>query len=238
MQIAYCDDEPVQLDYMEKMTMNWATKRNIPLRFLKFESGEEVLFEALEQRFPFDLLIIDIDMKGMNGMELAKKIRETDNKLPIIFLTNRKEYVFEGYEVAAFRYILKPMTEEKMFHVLDEVCKNQKTRDYLIERIAGEEKKIALDEILYAEVSGHYVTVHTKTGTLEWKKAFSELADQLKQVGEEMNFILTHRSFLVNVAEIERVLRTECILSDGSSVPISRTMYQSVNQAFIRYYKE
>lgn len=237
MRLAYCDDEPIQLDYMEAMTKNWATKRNIPLRFLKFESAEEVLFEASEQGFPFDLLLIDIDMKGRNGMELARKIRETDTKLPIVFLTNRKEYVFEGYEVSAFRYILKPMTEEKLTDILEEVCKKQNSRSYLIERIAGEEKKIAVDEILYAEVSGHYVTLHTKTETYEWKKAFSELADQLNQ-GKNTKFILTHRSFLVNVAEVERVLRTECVLSDGSSVPISRNMYPSVNDAFISFYKE
>lgn len=237
MQIAYCDDELVQLDYMETMTKNWATKRNIPLRFLKFESGEEVLFEASEPGFPFDLLIIDIDMKNMNGMELARKIRETDVKLPIIFLTNRREYVFEGYEVAALRYLLKPMTEEKLADILEEIYKKQKSRSYLIERIAGEEKKIALDEILYAEVSGHYVTLHTKSETYEWKKSFSELTEYLKN-NEEIKFIVTHRSFLVNVAEIERVLRTECILSDGSSVPISRNMYQEVNEAFIQYYKE
>lgn len=238
MLIAYCDDEPIQLELMETMTRQWAAKRNIPLRFLSFQSGEEVLFEASENGFPFDLLIIDIDMKGMNGMELARNIRKTDGSLPILFLTNRKEYVFEGYEVSALRYVLKPMNENKLEEILEELyAKQTKIRKYLIERINGEDKKIAVEDILYAEAAGHYVTLHTKQETFEWKKSFSEFVKQLEDTKESI-FLSTHRSYLVNVAEIERVMRTECVLSDGSLVPVSRAMYQKVNEAFIRYYKE
>ena len=77
-------------ELMETMTRQWAAKRNIPLRFLSFQSGEEVLFEASENGFPFDLLIIDIDMKGMNGIELARNIRKIDGSLPICNNQKRK----------------------------------------------------------------------------------------------------------------------------------------------------
>ena len=71
--------------------------------------------------YPFDLIFLDIDLGGMDGMALARKIRETDSEVPILFLTNHKEYVFEGYEVQAFRYLLKPVTEDTLFPLLEEL---------------------------------------------------------------------------------------------------------------------
>lgn len=80
--------------------------------------------------YPFDLIFLDIDLGGMDGMALARKIRETDSEVPILFLTNHREYVFEGYEVQAFRYLLKPVTEDTLFPLLDELqsCADRKSR--------------------------------------------------------------------------------------------------------------
>lgn len=231
MRLAYCDDEKIQLEYVRKLAGQWAMERGAALHYDAYQSAKELLFEN-EQGYPFDLLILDIDMQGMDGMALARKIRETDKKLPILFLTNCREYVFEGYEVAALRYLLKPLDEEKLFALLDEMkYLQEKEKHYIIESIGGEQIKLAVEDIFSVEANGHYLTIHTRERDYELKKGLAEYEAQLNSV----NFISTHRSYLVNIAHVERVLRNECVLSDGSSVPVSRNSYKAVNEAFITY---
>lgn len=232
MRLAYCDDEEIQLEYAQKLAETWAVRYGEPMTYLAYKSAKELLFENMDS-YPFDLLILDIDMDGMNGMELAHKIREKDVMLPILFLTNRKEYVFEGYEVQALRYLLKPLDEEKLFPILDELCTmEKKEKEYVILSIAGENIKLEQDEILYVEVNGHYLMIHTAKDVYEVKMSLAEMSETLTDA-----FVATHRSFMVNLEHVERVMRTECLLSDGSSVPISRNCYKAVNEAFIQYYR-
>ena len=233
MRLAYCDDEEIQLEYMQRLAEHWAKQAGVPLTYCAYKSAEELLFENTEG-YPFDLLILDIDMQGMSGMELARKIRAKDAGIPILFLTNKREYVFEGYEVQALRYLLKPMSEEKLFPLLNEVCAAAREEmQSLIVSVDGEHCKIAVSDILYLEADGHYVKIHAVKQDYVVKKTLSELTDELTD-----EFALTHRSYLVHLMHVERVQRTECILSDGSSVPVSRNSYKAVNEAFIRYWKD
>ena len=237
MYLAYCDDEEAQLAYVKRMAEDWGKKAGKEVRVSLYGSAEELLFEQGEQ-YPFDLLILDIDMREMDGMTLARKIREMDGKVPILFLTNKREYVFEGYEVGALRYLLKPLTEEKFFPLLEEIEKEkQKEQPYLIEMISGEQVKMDIKDILYIEVNGHYLKIHTIKGVYELKKSLTGLQQEIKEAAGEDGFAVTHRSFFVNLLHVERVLRMECILSDGSRIPVSRNAYKQVNEAFIRYYR-
>ena len=239
MRLAYCDDEEIQLKYMQQLAEHWAKQAGVSLTYCAYKSAEELLFENTEG-YPFDLLILDIDMHGMNGMQgmdgmaLARKIRMKDAKIPILFLTNKREYVFEGYEVQALRYLLKPMTEDKLFPLLNEVYSAAREEvKSLIVSADGEHFKIAVSDILYLEADAHYVRIHTVKRDYTIKRAFTELAGELGD-----GFVATHRSYLVHLLHVERVQRTECILSDGSSVPVSRNNYKVVNEAFIRYWKD
>ena len=233
MRLAYCDDEEIQLEYMQRLAEQWAEQAGVSLTYYAYKSAEELLFENAEG-YPFDLLILDIDMQGMDGMALARKIRERDAKIPILFLTNKREYVFEGYEVQALRYLLKPMSEEKLFPLLNEVYMAAREEvQSLIVSTEGEHYKIAVSDILYLEADGHYVRIHTVKRDYVVKKAFTELAEVLAD-----GFVATHRSYLVHLLYVERVQRTECVLSDGSSIPVSRNSYKAVNEAFIKYWKD
>ena len=102
MNIAYCEDEKIQLEYMEQLIRKWADEGNDTVTYFGYESAKELLFEDPDS-FPFDLLLLDIDMDGMDGMALAKEIRKKDQKLPIVFFTTASYYVYEGYEAGALR---------------------------------------------------------------------------------------------------------------------------------------
>lgn len=241
LRIAYCDDESVQLKYMEVLIKEWAEKNKIEYSFLGFQSTKKFLFEN-EGNYPFDLVLLDIDMEEMDGMKLARRIREYDNKLPIVFITNRKEYVFEGYEVNAYRYLLKPINEDKLSEIFNGIITMcEKEKRYIIEKQEGELTKIALEDIVYLEANGHYLSINTVKDTLVVKKSLQDEIRAICSDGQslfETGFVSTHRSFLVNLKYIDKVLRVECVLSNEEIIPISRSSYREVNEAFIRYYKE
>lgn len=241
LKIAYCEDERIQIEYMNLLMSEWMAKHQILISLSAYESAKAFLFEHPD-RYPFDLLILDIDMKEMDGMELARHIRRTDKKLPILFLTNKREHVFEGYEVNAYRYLLKPMEYDKLDEVLKEIEQNCLTQKrYLIEKQEGETIKVDLDDILFIEVNGHYLFLHTIMGELRVKKSLQELMavfGSTKDAMEQAGFISTHRSYLVNLGYVERVQKTECIMENKEQVPISRNAYKSVNEAFIQYYRQ
>ena len=227
MKIAYCEDEKIQKEILEESLGRWG-KTDL----VWYESAEQMLFEC-DGRYPSDLIILDIQMKKQNGMELARRIRQTDAQVPILFLTAMKEYVFEGYEVQAVRYLLKPMQQEKVFELLDLARQNLQEQPSLILNCADEKKKLYLSQIAAIEAQGHYLIFHTTAGQLQQKASLSSLAGHLGD-----SFVMSHRSFYVNLAHLLRISRTECTLDTGLTVPVSRGAYKNLNEQFIRYYRK
>ena len=208
MKIAYCEDEKIQKEILEESLGRWG-KTDL----VWYESAEQMLFEC-DGRYPFDLIILDIQMKKQNGMELARRIRQTDAQVPILFLTAMKEYVFEGYEVKALRYLIKPVQDEALFAILDEI----QSADQRYVLLNG--SRINLNDLIYVEDHRQ----KEKIGIRELKAMLDE------------TFVMIHRSYLVNIAKVDQIRRED--LSAGSfTLPIARSQLKIVNEAFIRYNK-
>ena len=240
LRIAYCEDESIQIERMGALIKNWALDNKCNYIFQGYKSGESFFFEN-DRSYPFDLLFVDIEMNEMNGMTVAKKIRETDEDIELVFLTNRKEFVFEGYEVQALRYCVKPLDEAKLEDILQDISiRKKKEKYYLIDKQDGETRKVDFSQVIYMETNGHYINIHTKKEHYVFKKSLQEIIEFIikKEDGiEQGGFIITHRSFLVNLKFVDCIKKTECILDNGNSIPISRNSYKKVNDAFINYYK-
>jgi len=233
MRICLVDDDSIQLDYLRVILNKWSNKHNVTLEMHFYHSAEEMLFEN-EESYPYDMVILDIQMGKINGIELAKKIRQTDKNIFIAFVSGIADYVYEGYEVQALRYILKPIKEKKVFELLDYVKAHKgKESKYLVISVYGDKKKINYDDIVYLESMGHYVIFHLDEEEFNCKYTISELYDDLQDTG----FVRTHRSYIVNLKHIEKITRTECLLTDGISVPLSRSSYKIVNEKFIDFHK-
>jgi DNA-binding LytR/AlgR family response regulator len=233
MKIGICEDEIVEIEYIKKLIKSWGDEKKSVCFIESFYSAEEFLFKY-ETGNPFDLLILDIQMKEINGMELAKKVRAMDINVKIIFLTGIKDYVFEGYEVGAARYILKPLKEKDFFKTLDTISKELKesAHNYFVFSYEGENIKVSYEEIIKIEVDGHYVNMLTIDNECRWKESLLKMKERL----ESKVFVMANRSAMVNVMHIEKITKNDCIMCGNIVVPISRNNYKDVNEAFINYY--
>lgn len=233
MRICLVDDESLQLDYLKVIIDKWSNKHCVNIELSFYHSAEEMLFEHNES-YPYDMILLDVQMGKMNGIELAKKIRKTDKNVILAFISGMADYVFDGYEVQAIRYILKPIKDNKVYELLDYVNTHITTENsYIIFSVSGEKKRINYDDIIYFESMGHYVTLHLEHEEYDYKYNIGDLCDDL--IGTE--FIRTHRSYVVNIKYVEKITRNECRLVQNISVPLSRNSYKSVNEKFIDYYK-
>ena len=233
--IAICEDEKVVLEYESSLVREWAKAHEIQAELEKYVSAEQFLFES-EDKPPYDVLIFDIQMKDMNGMELAKSLRARGADSAIIFVTGIPDYAIEGYEVGAVRYILKPVKAEVLHGLLDAVYaeRQKKSEDYFVLGQGADLEKIPFEKIIYIEARGHYVYMKGAGFEREWKSAFSQAAGAF----ETKSFFCLRRGLLVNLQHVSKITRTDCVLDDGEQLPVARGVYKDLNEAFIKCYRE
>lgn len=228
--LAVCDDNETDAAFVTSLIENWNKKISLPLQIEIFSSAEAFLF-AYEDKLDFDLLFLDIEMDGMNGVELAKKLRQTGARLQLVFVTGFMDYISEGYDVEALHYLMKPVTEEKLEQVLNRWMERMKTREKeLVLSLPDGAVRVPLYEIRYLEVQKNYVTVHAGED-YRVKRTLNELEEELDD-----SFFRVHRSYIVSLRFIKRIMKTEVILKDNTAVPLSRKLYDELNQALISYF--
>lgn len=232
--ITVCEDDPAQRSYEEMLIRRWAEDRKYKIVLDTCSAAEQLLFEC-EDRPPSDLFILDIQMGKMNGMELAARLRGLGSDAAIVFLTGIPDYAIEGYAVGAIRYLLKPIREEDFLALLDAQyeSRTESAESWFILEQGGTARRVKLADIISVEARGHYVCMKTTAGEEEWKDSFSSLQDKLESRG----FFLLKRGLLVNLAQVERISRTECVLGNGTFLPVARSKYRELNEAFISFYQ-
>lgn len=176
--MAICEDNQADVIYLRSLLEKWAENSESALKIESYPSAEAFLFQYEEDK-SFDLLLLDIEMGGMSGVELARNIRRENRSVQIIFITGYMEYIAEGYDVEALHYLLKPVTAEKLYRVLDRAAERLKSKEKeLCLALPGTVVRIAFCEIRYLEVQRNYVTVHGKED-LTVKKTLNELEEEL-----------------------------------------------------------
>lgn len=233
LKIAICDDEKLQLNLLETYCNAWLKKNKLQAEITTFSSAEAFLF-TYEDNKDFDILLLDIQMKELDGISLAKKLRELEDNLSIIFITGVKDFVFEGYHVQAIDYILKPVEQAKLELALGRAYKNtQKSESYIFLQVENELVKVFEKDILYIESSGHKSIVYTSKNNYEVKKGISILENELKQ----NYFYKCHRSFIVNILHIDSIAKTD-VKINKTLIPIARGKWEELNKAFLNYYRD
>ncbi len=226
--IALCDDEEDQITYLRRLIGEWASDKPFAVNIAGYESAEQFLFEYADR--PCDLLLLDIEMNGINGIELAKKLRAEGDKLPVLFITGYSEFMSEGYDVEALHYLLKPVEKEKLFSVLDRYVRRREIRDEILISAAEKKVHVAVGNIVFIEAFGRNTEVHLADKTV------LDCKDSIGGFENIRGFIRSHRSYLVNLKFVRSISRTAVTLDGGEEIPLSRRLYKDVNRQFIEYY--
>ena len=227
--IAICDDEQNQIEYITSIVASWSTHEGRGCEIRTFASAEAFLFEYEEDK-AYDILLLDVEMKNMNGIELAKRIRRDNNRAEIIFITSHFEFVGEGYEVDALHYLIKPISAEKLMQVLTKAAEKLSVEPpSVVISCEGETVKLYEADILYVESFLHYIVIHTKDKEYKIKENMSVFE---KKVSDD--FYRIHRSYLVSLKHITRISRTSVNIGN-TELPLSRGKYDDINRAFIEH---
>ncbi len=225
--IAICEDETYLLEELRKKAEAYLKTRHYPAEIRTFTSGEDLL---KEQR-SFDLILLDLVLPGINGLETAKRL---SRKSCIIFITSYREYAVDAFEVEAVHYLLKPVTDERLYQAMDRALKQSKQADdrtlALIK--SGSTHILPIRDILYCEVFDHRVCIHTAQGNYEYSGTLDMLEGKL-----DGRFFRCHRSYLINMSHVVGQEKGTALVSNGNRVLISRRKQAEFMQRLLRNLK-
>lgn len=215
--IAVCDDEDQTCENLISLIKSFFEKTQRQIWLTKYNNG----YKFLEDKIHFDIIFLDIDMPGMDGIETAKKLRNWDVKSKIIYVTNYDIYKNQAYKVHAFDYIEKPINESNIFPVLKDAL-------YYLDNAAKKQKfafkteagviTIELDDIYYFEYVMRKVVINTKKGKYFAAYTLRELREKFSKY----NFASPHKSFIVNMFYVKYIKQFDIFMENGDVLPLAQ----------------
>lgn len=223
MKIAICDDQQIFIDRLKKLITSEETEIHI------FCSGDELLKSSID----FDIVLLDIEMPGTDGLGVAAKIYQKNKKTLLLFITSHREYSTKGYEFRAFRYILKSEPDDFVKRNIDDAINEYKNYDfYITVNCKGEYARIVSNRIIYIEAFGHTITVHTIDKDYTGQNRFKDICKILTEHG----FVQCHKSYIVNMRYIETIEKKSCVnMIDGTTLPIGRKYSTDTIEAYLEF---
>ena len=232
MNIAICDDESSCISKITEILSKYRNEKMISMSWSVFQSGFALL-AAMDRGEVFDAVLLDIYMDDMNGMEVSKRIRAMNSNMHIVFLTSSALFAVESYLVEALDYILKPITEERLFRSLDRLVSqtaDSTEHSFAVKDTEGRVTKVVLNQLMCVEAMGHYVVLHLTNGTtIKTLMAFSALTEPLLS---REDFIQAHRSYVVNLRYVHRIGKHELIMLNGAQIPLPKSRHQQLSDRF------
>lgn len=228
MRIAICDDDENFLNSMVKLLEQ--TIKELDTSIICYNTGEKLLEDYREQKMRYDVIFMDIVLEGMDGIALGKQLKELDEDMLLILLTNYAEYAVKGYEAKAFRYLLKPVNENMLKNLLTEIWQERSRKQVLHISMAEEELLVPLSKILFLEAKEKYTTVFVEEQSCLSRKSLNYYEQQLKDKG----FCRVHRKYLVNLCNVSRWSAHQ-IEVGGYLLPVSRRKEKAFKEQFYGY---
>lgn len=232
--IVVIEDQEMEQKRLIKLLDNWQIYSENALRIATYLSGEE-FFEKNKTTDNINLFFLDIELNPdhdnshMNGMEIAQKLRKEGYANEIVFLTSYKEYVFEGYEVRAFNYLLKPIEIHTLIPCMNAWAEDYNEHYYFFND-SKSTVKVSFNDILCFTSALHHVEILTKDNIFSVRSTLNKIINDLPDT-----FVRCHRSSIVNLKHVYRIAGTEITLSNRKKLTISRSYLANVQRKFARY---
>lgn len=231
MNAVICDDNPIFTKHLSAAISDCCAKRDRVCECRFCNSAAELLSMDLSS---VQALFLDIDMPGQNGLEAARVLRKSYPEMIIVFVTGFIEYAPDGYDVNAFRYLLKPELQTRLPKCLDDIWeKLYETEESIRVKLSDHSEKLRLRDILFLEGTTYkHVLIHTLVSPQEPLRCIGSLADYEENLRDK-GFLRIQKSFLVNMAHLEDIRNYRAILDCGPSLRVSRTNYADICERFV-----
>lgn len=230
--IAICDDEPVMLKHIKELVLEFFSSRNMEIQIFMFLNGEELLNCDKD----IDILFLDIQMKQLDGIETAKKMRNKRYKGFLVFITVLKEMVFQSFEVQPFDYLLKPIEYDSFKNTMERLIlslKNSGKEKLLIQR-GNESSIISFGEIIFCEIIDRKVYLHLKSAdVINYYDKIENLETKL-----DNRFFRCHRSYLINMQYLISYKNGTAYMAENHQIPVSRLRSKEFSNVILQYMKE
>lgn len=236
LRIAICDDETEFAKIIKELLSEYLVKMGIEITIDVFYSGSDILSDK-SRLTKYDIFFLDINMKDIDGIEVASNIRPICPDSFIVFVTAYVKYSLEGYKFDAIRYIVKDNDNIKasLYECMDAIMQKKHYKEKVLTFDFREEtKKIHMDDIIYIESQLHNVLFHLNEKK-EKVYALSSTLDKVEKMMQEQAFVRIHKSFLVNMKYVKNVKNARVILKNGKELPVPRPKFRIVKDAYIKY---
>lgn len=237
LRIAICDDEQEQQNITKQMLTRYSIHKDLELQITLFSNGEDLL-EAITDSQTFHMILLDVEMEGISGVETAKKIREQYGyQIHIIFISMYPKYMQSGFDVRAFHYLIKPVKFEYLESILDRLIdeiENGTTKQILLHK-NDMDYLIGIHDILYFEVTKskrRIILAHTKDSEIYERTGYlSDVESEL----EGSHFISPCRGYLVNLCRIKAIQKQQVFLENGEAIPLSKRREKEIKNRFAKH---
>ena len=229
--IAICDDETHMADHIKTMAFNFFRKKNREISLRIFLSGEELL----NYDGQIDILFLDIQMKGMDGMETARRLRAEKFQGFLIFITVLKERVFQSFEVQAYDYLVKPVEEKQLEKTMERLLVSMRSagEESLFVQRGHEGRIIQKGEIVFCEIIDRKIYLNLDSGeVLDYYERIENLETKLDD-----RFFRCHRSYLINLKHLKGYKNGTAYMDNGKEVPVSRLRSKEFSSVILQYMK-
>lgn len=230
MYIAVCEDQKEEMDLLLELLQQWQRERKIVLRIKSFQNAADLLDVARKEKFT--LYLLDVMMPGINGMDAAREIRSFDTSAEIVFLTSFSSFAYESYGVKALDYLLKPVSAELLFPVLDRLLREEeKLQEGLTLKTKSTIIRVPFSQLVYLEVINRCLYFNLTDGSV------FEVAGQLKDYEDILlsrpEFMRPHRSYIVNMLRVKEFSADGIYTFTGKNLPVSRRVYSQLKKDYM-----
>ena len=229
--IAICDDEKHMSDHIRAMASDFFRKKNREIQLRTFLSGEELL----NYDGQIDILFLDIQMNGVDGLETARKLRAGKFRGFLIFITVLKEMVFQSFEVQAYDYLVKPVDEKQFGKTMERLYASMQnaSEDSLLVQQGYEGRIVPKDEIVFFEVIDRKIYLNLASGEIiDYYERIENLETKL-----DGHFFRCHRSYLINLKHLKGYKNGTACMDNGKEVPVSRLRSREFSGVILQYMK-